>query len=124
MSLKHALVALLASGAMSACLFACGADDGSDEGDLPQIDCTTTTVPKFAEVTIWPRCTNCHASTLTGGDRAGAPEGVDFDVYESAVEHAEHAMEEVHEGKMPIGDDATEEEKQSLYAWAQCETPE
>jgi len=96
------------------------------EEELPEIDCNTVTVPTYSEVTIWPKCTSCHASTLTGDARNDAPEDVNFDTYEAAKEHAEKAVEEVFEGKMPEPDPSiiTEEEKQSLYAWGLCGTPE
>lgn len=103
-----------------------GGDDDDTTSPTPSVDCTTVTVPTFAEVSIWPKCTSCHASTLSGGDRAGAPPGIDYDVYASAKQYAELGMEEVEEGAMPLpgAPTATEEEKQSFYTWVQCGTPE
>lgn len=103
-----------------------GDDDDDTTSPPPSVDCSTTTVPTFSEVTIWPKCTSCHASTLTGGERAGAPPGIDYDVYASAKQYAELGMEEVEEGAMPLpgAPTATDEEKASFYAWVQCGTPE
>ena len=95
---------------------------GCDE--LPEVDCNAAPIPTFQQVTIWPKCTNCHSSTLTGADRMSAPVGVDFDTYASASAHAEKAAEEVYEGEMPRLGTATAEEKDSLYRWALCGTPQ
>ena len=99
---------------------------GCAEEETPEIDCSTASVPHFSEVSIWPKCTNCHASTLTGADRFGAPVGIDYDTYDTAVQYADLAMEEVAEGAMPYpdGTGVTEAEKTSLYTWVQCGTPE
>lgn len=117
--MKNPILTLLSAVAVPLLLIGCGED-------VPAIDCDTTDVPAYAEVSIWPSCTNCHASTLTGADRMGAPEGVDYDTYEAAVANADAAVEEVAEGKMPYpdGSGVSEEEKQSLYAWVECGTPE
>ena len=95
---------------------------GCDE--LPEVDCAAAPIPTFQQVTIWPKCTNCHSSTRTGADRNAAPVGVDFDTYASASAHAEKAAEEVNEGEMPKTGTATAEEKDSLFRWALCGKPQ
>lgn len=97
---------------------------GCDKGGVDQIDCASADVPAFADVSIWPSCTGCHASTLEGADREGAPVNINFDVYETAKTYADDASNEVAEGGMPPSGSVTEEQKQSLYTWAQCGTPE
>lgn len=97
---------------------------GCNKSKVDQIDCATANVPTFAEVSIWPSCTNCHASTLEGVARKGAPVGVDFDHYASAKTYADAASNEVADGGMPPSGSVTDEQKQSLYTWAQCGTPE
>lgn len=94
------------------------------EDVVPEVDCDQVDVPTYAEVTMWPDCVNCHASTLTGANRQGAPEGIDYDTYESASALAYLAAVEVASGTMPFTGTVTEEQKQSLYAWALCDTPE
>ena len=99
---------------------------GGHGHELPDVDCDAVTVPTYAQLTILEDCTMCHASTLEGGSRNLAPVGVDYDTYEAAVEHGEHGVEEVYEGKMPpagIGN-VTEQEKLDFYAWALCGTPQ
>lgn len=93
--------------------------------DGPNVDCSMITAPKFAEMTAWAKCTSCHASTLTGSARAGAPVGIDFDVYDAAVAHAQVAMDEVYMGAMPVAGSPplSDAEKQQIYEWASCDTP-
>lgn len=95
--------------------------------DLPEVDCETVTVPTYSQVTALDKCTTCHSSTLTTPvDRNNAEEGYNFDTYEGAVEHATAMVDEVYHGSMPpAGEpDLTEAEKDQLYAWGLCGTPE
>ena len=38
---------------------------GDDEEELPEVDCDTGTIPKYADVTILNKCTTCHDSKKT-----------------------------------------------------------
>ena len=119
--MKKLVSALFAFGSLAA--LACSG--GKEE--LPEVDCETVTVPTYAEVTGLNKCTTCHSSTLTTpADRNDAPHGYNFDTYDGAVEHATKMVEEVYGGDMPpAGEpDMTEAEKDQLYAWALCGTPE
>lgn len=92
--------------------------------ELPEVDCNAITVPTYSQLTVLETCSMCHSSQRTGANRFGAPVGVDFDNYNGARDNSEHAMEEMYEGKMPPpGYEATEQEKQDFYAWAQCGFP-
>jgi len=115
-----ALTALLMAPLLPAC------DDGGGGDDGPDIDCTTATVPKFAAMTAWAKCTACHSSTLTSDTRRGAPTGINYDNYADAKVNADRAMQEVYAGDMPLpGNPAlTDEEKTQIYTWASCETPQ
>lgn len=129
---SRSLTALFAALPLTLIAACGGGDDVSptpEEG--PSVDCATVTVPKFSAMTVWAECTSCHASTLSGADRGGAPAGIDYDVYASAVEYAELAVEEVYEAKMPYpdgtgsdGNPLSESMKNELYNWALCGTPE
>ena len=91
--------------------------------DGPTADCTPP-VPTYAMVEAFRiSCNGCHASTLQGAARFGAPPGIDFDIYESAAEHAEHAAEEVFAGRMPPTAELVDADEQTLYRWALCGTP-
>ena len=103
-------------------LTACG---GDDEGGS-SVDCTSG-VPAFAEVSAFSVCTNCHSSDKSGADRKNAPTEVNFDVYESAAEHAHHAAEAVEAGHMPprgSGFSINDAQRDQLIHWASCGSPE
>ena len=97
--------------------------DGHEE-ELPEVDCEASTIPSFAEVTAVNSCLGCHSSELSGGDRSGAPAGIDYDTHPDAVTNAEHGVAEIFAGRMPIGATLSSEEKESFYIWALCGTPE
>lgn len=113
---------------LSACLVltqACG----DDKEKLPEVDCDAGATPTYAELktTTFAKCTNCHASTLLGSTaRMDAPVDVNFDTYAAAKTHGEHGADEVNEGAMPPAGqpDLTAQEKDDLYRWVQCGTPE
>lgn len=100
-------------------------EDDDSPSDGPTVDCTGT-VPTYSEVTMWTACTSCHSSTLSGGERAGAPPGIDYDTYAGAKANADLGVSEVYEGAMPYpdGSGVTDEQKTAFYTWAKCGTPE
>jgi len=108
-------------------LTACGSEDEEEEDELPEVDCSGE-VPTFGEVTAFSEvCTNCHSTSRSGDDRHGAPAAINWDDYDSAKAHAMEAVEEVSEGEMPpesSGETLTADEKEELYTWALCGTPE
>jgi uncharacterized membrane protein len=121
MTLRTLSLALLFSAPL---LPAC--DDTGDGSDGPNVDCATATVPKFSEMTAWAKCTTCHSSTLTGTARQAAPEGINYDSYAAARTNSQSAMSEVFEGAMPLAGQPklTDAEKDQIYNWASCDTPE
>lgn len=115
---------LISTVALIGSLLALGCGSGEE---LPEIDCATAMVPKYSEMTAFRKCTECHSSQLTtAAARHDAEMGYDFDTYAGATDHATKIVEEVYEGKMPPADEPqlTEDEKQQLYAWGLCGTPE
>ncbi len=114
---------LLVLGAM---VFGCGSDD-SDPPPPPEVECGATSVPIYSEVRAFEVCTNCHSSQLSGPARNGAPTNVNFDSYEGAKANASRILTQVSSNSMPppsSGFSLTAEEKQELYAWIECGTPE
>ena len=88
MRLARLRLATLAFGAISAALVACGPppihpmpDARTDFGPRTGATCPTpaVTYAAFGQTFFSRYCTNCHASTLTGTARTGAPVGYDFD---------------------------------------------
>ena len=112
-------------------LVGCGSSDEEGEEEealnLPTVSCEADAgaVPTFAQVTIFEKCDTCHGAS--GDARKLAPVDVDFRTYAGAKAHAEKAASEVNGGDMPpAGTDLklTAEEKDALYRWALCGTPE
>ena len=68
-------------------------------------------------------CVGCHASTVHGDARHGAPDGMDYDTYDGAKAAEPKLTAKVDEGLMPI--DATthqpnplsEPDKSLFHAW-------
>lgn len=90
------------------------------------VDCKQVTVPKFAEITGWGKCTSCHSSALSGASRAGAPASINFDNYDDAVSDADLALSELDEGAMPPAGSPklSAAEKDQIVNWASCDTPQ
>jgi len=94
---------------------------------VPEIDCENETVPSFAQVRAFNVCTNCHSSAKEGLERNGAPPSLNFDVYAIAADAAPRIVNQVSMGTMPpppSGFTVTAEEKDELFVWAECGTPE
>lgn len=111
----------LAVGLLIASLLpACG------EKSAPKVDCSTATVPTFAQVEIFSLCTSCHSSAVSGAARQSAPGDVNFDTYAAAKASASSAAGEVNGGEMPPAGhpQPTADQKTALYAWAACGTPQ
>ena len=64
-------------------------------------------------------CVDCHSSERAGSiARNSAPDGVDYDTYEGAVENAEAGNARIQADTMPpSGDGLSDEEKQLFQAW-------
>jgi uncharacterized membrane protein len=98
---------------------------GSDPPAAPLVDCTMVTPQKYSALTIWPLCTACHSSALSGAARNMAPVATNFDTYEAAKSKAALAATRVNFSQMPPAG-ATQpsaEQKAALLAWATCGTP-
>ena len=117
------VVSVVALGAVG-----CGGEE--EEGAVPEVNCDAgVPIPTFSEVAVFEECSKCHSKLLTGNARMKAPTDINFDDYASAVAHARKATSEVNGGDMPPPDapgfpEPTEQEKQQLYLWALCGTPQ
>lgn len=112
-----------------------GGDVNSDNAALveeeeelpPVVDCSKISpVPKFGQVGAFQVCTMCHSSAKTGNQRNGAPDGVNFNQYESASAYANQAAIEVNVGAMPPEGSnlsLTVVQKNTLFDWAMCGSP-
>lgn len=110
---------------------------GCDSSEVPVIDCSTVTVKKYGDLTIWEKCTNCHSTDRKGDARHGATVGYDYNTPAGAKATALEAQDDVAgvgtNDMPPVGlqtlDDGsapplpTEAEKNDFYAWVQCGQP-
>lgn len=118
MSVTSTLRTLALAGALVAGVAACGED-------LPSVDCATPAVPTYAMVNAFAvSCNTCHASTLSGAARFGAPPGINYDTYEAAKAHAESGVKEVFGGSMPPTGALPAGDKEVFYRWGLCGTPQ
>lgn len=99
------------------------ANDGAEGGIIPVFRGDSGILGEI----IGPKCLNCHASELSGGARNGAPDGVNFDTYESAKQFANRIIQRaVVQMDMPPNPSLVldDEEKQALKNWMTLEFPE
>lgn len=90
---------------------------------------STLTYENFAKPFMETYCTSCHASTLTGDARQGAPLYHDFDSKDGILAVADHVDYKAASGPdatnelMPIGSGPTPTlaERQQLGEWLACE---
>jgi hypothetical protein len=125
MSTMRALPTAVLIAAMIGTLIGCGSDDDDDDdegGELPDVACTGT-IPAYADVDAFTKCTMCHSSKLTGAARNSAPTDDNFDTQKGAEAHDEEIAHEVSIGAMPPPASKitlTSAEKEELYKWALC----
>ena len=104
-------------------LVACGDDTADGE-----VDCDATPPKTYAELSsVWSKCTNCHATTLTDlTARQAAPLGTDYDTYDAAKAAGSKTKSRVADGTMPPAGSPTlsDQEKTDLYAWVDCGMPQ
>lgn len=112
----------------------CGCGDASIElGPPTGATCppgSTLTYASFGQQFMESYCTSCHASTLTGEARQGAPEFHDFDTIGGIRNVAGHIDQMAGSGPnatntgMPNEDPApTMAERQQLAEWIACGAP-
>jgi len=76
----------------------------------------------FGKAFLGKYCTGCHASTLAGFARKGAPAGLNFETIDGAKKFAAKILKEAGGGKMPPAPPKpTADEKTKLKAWLDCD---
>lgn len=119
------LFASILACAITVPLAASGCGGGGDDDGGFTVDCSGD-VPSYSELTILDTCTGCHSSELDGVEREGAPEDINFDTYEAAVDSSIDAVGVLSNGSMPPPGVAqpSAAQKQAFYNWAGCDTPQ
>jgi len=69
-------------------------------------------------------CILCHSTANSGVQRNGAPLEVNFNTYQVAVDHAEHANERIQAGTMPPTGGIPADQRAIFARWLQDGTPE
>ena len=115
--------------AFSLSLAACGGEDSEAtvDTDVPEIDCDKEPIPSYSEVSAFDVCTNCHSSDREGHERNSAPPNLNFDTHDGAADAAPRIVNMVSMGAMPPPSSEyslTGEQKDQLFVWAECGTPE
>lgn len=102
----------------------CGEDPplGPERTKTPSHRCATApTWEGFAQGMLTTWCTPCHASSLEGTERQGAPAEVDLDTLDDALRWADRIQARtVDSATMPPGGGPTEEERARLGEWLAC----
>lgn len=95
-------------------LLSCGADPPAEP-----VDCSGPTWTDFGAGFFRTWCQSCHSATTP--DRAGAPEGLDYDTYEQVVAGAETIRDAVLvRGSMPLGGGVYDADLAQLEAFLDC----
>lgn len=120
--------------ALAVVLALVGCGDGGLFGPPTESVCpptSTLTYANFGQPFMAAYCTRCHASTLVGADRHGAPSFHDFDTVFGIRAVADHIDETAAAGPaatntgMPNdGDQPTVAERTLLGEWIACGLPE
>ena len=91
---------------------------------------STLTWDSFGQAFMTRYCTRCHAASLRGVDRHGAPSFHDFDTVQGVRVMRDHVDETAAAGPAavntampPDGDAPTEAERVQLGAWLACGAP-
>ena len=108
---------------LSLSLAACG-DDGGD-GDVLDCESSTLSYDNFGSQFMTNFCLDCHASTVTGGARNGAPVAVNFDDLSLVQAQAGRIKARVNASSLPppsfpAAPSATE--RSDLTEWIDCGT--
>lgn len=124
--LKLALLALILA-PVTAC------EQEHDEGPASGATCpenSSLTWDSFGKGFMEKYCTRCHASSLSGAARQGAPSDHNFESTELVRMQSEHIDGEAAAGpdsvntSMPIGSPTpTEDERKQLGEWLACGAP-
>ena len=92
---------------------------------------TTLTYDNFARQFMEDYCTRCHASTLEGSARQGAPAFHDFDTYFGIRGVADNVDETtaagpaaINRGMPQVGPTPTDDERFLLGEWIACDLPQ
>src|SRR5262245_13356993 len=131
---RFVAVSLALAGALVFSSVSCHDDHEHElEGTPTQSTCptgSTLTYANFGQAFFTSYCQRCHASTVTGAARMGAPDDHIFDMVQDIQLNTEHIDElaaagpaSVNKQMPPNGAAPTEAERRQLGEWLACGAP-
>lgn len=101
-----------------------GAGCGSKNDRVCDVE-TPVTYAQVAQV-FEPNCLHCHHSDLSGGNRDGAPDDVNFNTYALAKQNANRANTQLLLGNMPLDNPGSVPDEQAclIEAWMEQGFPQ
>jgi uncharacterized membrane protein len=128
--MQHRFVWRVLSGVGAALLIVLGGCGDDEPDDAPSDGCadTTLTYANFGKSFVSSYCASCHAATVTGTARLGAPVDDVFDTRAQIVAKAAELKEQVVVMKtMPFGNGTpkpSDVDRVKFGQWLACGTPE
>jgi hypothetical protein len=106
-------------------LFACGGESAPDSEPASTDPCTDAPIvtwDNFGAGFLNESCDSCHASTVTGAARNGAPEAVSFDTKEEAWAWSDAILRMAtgENPQMPPEGGPSEDDRVRLFWWLGC----
>ncbi len=113
------------------CILACGGSGGGGRSTGATCETSSTlTYATFGQSFMTSYCTRCHASTISGVARNGAPVSVNLDSLTGIRAHLSDIDAQAAAGPdrtnafMPLGSlKPTQAEREQLGAWLACDAP-
>ena len=108
-------------------LLACQTPDSDpavSNADTGTFECPDTLTWQTAVAPLLTsQCTSCHGSQRTGSSRFGAPESVNLDSREDALQHGERALVRLRAGDMPPSSNVAPHRIARFENWLACGGP-
>jgi mono/diheme cytochrome c family protein len=101
MRLARTIVAYVLLSWVTLALLACGGGGGGEEVGLGECPTASRSQAQLGQFVLFGTCAGCHSSQLSGEDRSGAPEGMDFDKPEVIFAMPHEIYAAAHSGAMP-----------------------
>ena len=93
---------------------------GCESADLGECPTNSDTQQAAGRAVVESDCNGCHASTVEGQARQGAPSGLDFDNLATVRDEAGELYEEVVDGSMPPGAPLPDAKAEDVRVWLAC----
>jgi uncharacterized membrane protein len=107
---------------------ACGSDEADDDVTASRCADTTLTYASFGKGFVTSYCASCHAASVTGNARLGAPVDDVFDTRAQIARKVDELKEQVVVMKtMPFGNSTakpSDAERVKFGQWLDCGAPE